>query len=163
MSHAVSPPVAAMPLALRVLAGVSVLALAGCASTYELTLMPRTSGKLFYGQAVEQSAGGAADVSITIEDKTYNGNWVATTEGRSTGYVSGGIGWGWRRGGIGVGSAPVVIDNAAGGEAKALLQAPDGSGLRCDFKGLGPGRTGGGTCQDDKGLLYDVQIRLKSQ
>jgi hypothetical protein len=136
-------------------------ALAGCASTYQLTLMPRNSGKLFYGEAVEQSAGGPAHLAVTLDDKTYTGDWVVTTESRSTGYISGGIGWGWRRGGIGVGSAPVVIDNPAGAESKALLQAPDGSGLRCDFRGMGPGRTGAGSCQDDKGLLYDVQIRPK--
>lgn len=136
--------------------------LAGCASTYSLTLMPRNSGKLYYGEAVERSAGGPADLSVTIEDKTYTGNWVAQTPGQTTGYVSAGFGWWGRRGGVGIGG-PVVVDNPTGGESKALLQAPDGSGLRCDFRGLGAGRSGGGTCQDDKGLLYDVQIRLKDR
>jgi hypothetical protein len=144
-------------------AGLAAVVLAGCASTYSLTLMPRNSGKLYYGEAVEQSAGGPADVSVTIEDKTYSGNWVAQTPGQSSGYVSGGFGWFGRRGGIGFGGGPVVVDNPTGGESKALLQAPDGTGLRCDFRGLGAGRSGGGTCQDDKGLLYDVQIRLKDR
>jgi hypothetical protein len=137
--------------------------LAGCASSYSLTLMPRNSGKLYYGEAVEQSSGGPADVSVTIEDKTYTGNWLAATPGQTSGYVSGGIGWFGRRGAIGVGGGPVVVDNPTGGESKALLQAADGSGLRCDFKGLGAGRSGGGICQDDKGLLYDVQIRRKDR
>jgi hypothetical protein len=150
-----------MTLSRSLAASAAALALSSCASTYQLTLMPRNSGKLFYGEAVEQSPGGAANLSVTIDEKTYSGDWVVTTESRSTGYISGGIGWGWRRGGIGVGSAPVVIDNPGGAESKALLQAPDGSGLRCDFRGPGPGRTGTGSCQDDKGLLYDVQIRLK--
>ncbi len=138
-------------------------ALAGCASTYELTLMPRTSGKLYYGTAVEQSAGGEATITVDIDNKIYNGNWVPTSTGRSTGYVSGGFGWGGhgRFGGIGVGTAPVIVDNGEGAAAKALLQAADGSGLRCDFRGLQPSSSAGGTCQDDKGLLYDVQIRLK--
>jgi hypothetical protein len=136
-------------------------ALAGCASTYQLTLMPRTAGKLYYGEAVEQTAGGVANVSVTIDEKTYTGTWLATTPDRTTGTISGGIGFGGRRGGFGIGTAPVVIDNPTGGESKALLQAPDGAGLRCDFKGTSTGRSGGGTCMDDKGLVYDVQIALK--
>lgn len=132
----------------------AVTLLAGCASTYELTLMPRTSGKLYYGEAVQRGA--QADVSVTIEGKTYTGTWVEVAPDRTTGYVAGW--WGWRRSGIGT---TVTVDNPAGGEAKALLQAADGSGLRCDIRGMAYGRSGGGTCQDDKGLVYDVQIRLK--
>jgi uncharacterized protein YceK len=136
---------------------IAIALLGGCASTYQLTLMPRTRGKLYYGEAVEKSGASQADVSVTIEDKTYTGTWVYTVADRTSGYLVGGF-WGWRRSGLGT---VVSVDNPAGGEAKALLQAPDGSGLRCDFKGLGVVRGGGGTCQDDKGLLYDVQIRLK--
>jgi hypothetical protein len=132
------------------------LLIAGCSSTYQLTLMPRTSGTLYYGEAVE--LGSQADVSVTIDRKTYTGTWVYSTPDRATGYVSGG--WGWRRSAIG---GTVTVDNPGGGEAKALLQATDGSGLRCDFRGMASGRTGGGTCQDDKGLLYDVQIRAKER
>lgn len=134
--------------------------LSGCASTYQLTLMPRTSGKLYFGEAVEQSAGGEASLTVRIDDQVYTGTWVTTSSSRSTAYVTGGVGWG-RRGSVGVGTAPVVIDNAEGASAKALLQATDGSGLRCDFRGLGSSGSAGGTCQDDKGLLYDVQIRLQ--
>lgn len=137
------------------------LLLAGCASTYSLTLMPRNSGKLYYGEAVEQSSGGPATVTVQIEDKVYTGTWVVTTPSSTTGYITGGIGWYGRRGGIGFGGGPVVVDNPGGAESKALLQAADGSGLRCDFRGMGRGSSGGGSCQDDKGLLYDVQIRLK--
>ncbi|MEW5881055.1 MAG: hypothetical protein AB1761_11510 [Pseudomonadota bacterium] len=138
----------------RAFLSAGVVLIAGCASTYELTLMPRTAGKLYYGEAVQR--GSQADVSVTIEGKTYTGTWVEVTPDRTTGYVSGW--WGWRRSGIGT---TVTVDNPAGGEAKALLQAADGSGLRCDIRGMAYGRSGGGTCQDDKGLVYDVQIRLK--
>ena len=144
----------------RFVVGAAVLALTGCASTYSLTLMPRNSGKLYYGEAVEQSAGGPAALTIQIEDKVYSGTWVASTPATTSGYVSGGFGWYGRRGGIGFGGGPVVVDNPTGGESKALLQAADGSGLRCDFRGTARA-SGGGTCQDDKGLVYDVQIRLK--
>ena len=49
-------------------------ALTGCASNYQLTLMPRNSGTLFYGDAVEQSAGGEAIVTVNIDEKIYTGN-----------------------------------------------------------------------------------------
>lgn len=135
-------------------------ALAGCASTYQLTLMPRTAGKLYYGEAVEQSPGGPARVNITIEDKTYSGTWLAIAPDNNNGTISAGFGFGSRRGGIGFGT-PVIVENSNGGESKALLQAPDGTGLRCDFKGTSSGRSGAGTCTDDKGLIYDVQIAAK--
>ena len=140
---------------------IALITLNGCAVTYDLTLMPRSSGKLYYGEATEQRGSAQAQVSITIEDKTYTGTWIATTPERTTGTVAAGVGFGSRHGGIGFGTAPVVVDNPSGGESKALLQAADGSGLRCDFKGTSSGRSGGGTCLDDKGLIYDVQIALK--
>ena len=130
---------------------VAALALAGCASTYNLTVMPRDSGKLYSGIA-DDNGSGEGRISITIEDKTYSGTWLETQPSTTTGYVSGGFGF--RRGGVG---SFITLDNPQGGESKALLTAPDGSGLRCDFK-TGQGR-GGGTCRDDKGRMYDVQVR----
>ena len=136
---------------MRHLALIAALALAGCATSYELTVMPQDSGKLYSGTA-EENANGEGRISITIENKTYTGTWIETQPSTATGYVSGGFGF--RRGGLG---SFITIDNPQGGEAKALLTAPDGSGLRCDFKS--GGTRGGGVCRDDKGRLYDVQIR----
>jgi hypothetical protein len=143
-------PVARWPaaVALAVLMG-------GCGTTqHHLTLMPRDSGKLYQGVA-EDSGGSEGPIAITIEARTYTGTWVEVVPDRTSGYVSGAYGargYGWGLGGS------VTMDNPSGGMAKALLQAPDGAGLRCDFRG-GSGRAGGGTCRDDKGLEYDVQIR----
>ena len=126
----------------------------GCASTYELTLMPRDSGTLYHG--VAGNVGGAeGPMSVTIGDRTYAGTWVEVVADRSTGYVTGG--YGFHRGGFGLGGV-VSMDNPQGGEAKALLRSADGAGLRCDLRG-GAGRAGGGVCRDDKGLEYDVQFR----
>jgi hypothetical protein len=137
---------------LRILLATAALALGGCATTYQLTLMPRDSGKLYYGTA-EDTGGAEGNVSISIDDKTYKGTWVQVTSDRSTGYVTGGFG---RRGFIGLGST-VTIDNPEGGLATALLQSADGAGLRCHFRS-GYGR-GGGSCRDDRGREYDVQLR----
>jgi hypothetical protein len=142
---------------IHVLTLAGALVLAGCATSYQLAVMPRDSGKIYSGTA--ENAGGASEgaISITIEDKVYKGTWVQISPGTSAGYVSGGYGWwgGWRGGG---GGGTVVMDNPQGGDAKALLSASDGSGLRCDLRG-GFYSRGGGVCRDDRGREYDVQIR----
>jgi hypothetical protein len=144
-----------MQLRTRITTLAVALVAAGCASTYQLTLMPRDSGKIYYG-VVDDTGGGEGRMSVEIDGKTYSGTWVQVSAERSSGFVSGGWGWGGRRGGLGLGTM-ITLDNPQGGEAKALLQAPDGSGLRCDFRS-GQGR-GGGLCRDDRGREYDVQIR----
>ena len=136
---------------MRPLPFLAALALAGCATSYELTVMPQDSGKLYSGTA-DENANGEGRISITIEGKAYAGTWVETQPAQTTGYVSGGFGF--RHGGMG---SFITMDNPQGGELKALLTAPDGSGLRCDFR-AGQGR-GGGACRDDKGRTYDVQVR----
>ena len=63
------------------------LLLGGCASSYNKTLMPRDSGKLYSG-VIEDSGRGEGRVAVTIEDKTYEGTWVQVTSERSTGFVT---------------------------------------------------------------------------
>jgi hypothetical protein len=133
------------------------LLLAGCSTTYGLTLMPRNSGKLYQGEATGPT-GGDMKVTVTIDNRVYRGDWVASNPPPSTGFVVGGV-FGGGRPGVGLGTTVVVQDQVAT-EAKALLRAEDGSGLRCDFKGV-QGSSGTGTCYDDDGLTYDVQLRRK--
>ena len=132
----------------------ALLAVSGCATTYQLSLMPRDSGKLYSGFVHDTGAGEGA-ISVTIEGTTYNGSWVQASPDRSYGYVSGAYGgrrgWGWGAGGI------ISMDNPHGAEAKALLTAANGAGLRCDFRSSYG--TGGGVCRDDRGREYDVQMR----
>ena len=133
----------------------------GCATTtYQLSVMPRDSGKIYPGIA-QYGSGAEGPISISIEGKEYRGTWVQTVPSYTTGFTTGigwggwgGRGWGYHGGAGGIYS----MDNPQGGEVKALLTAPDGSGLRCDFRG-GPTLRGGGACRDDKGMTYDVQIR----
>ena len=132
---------------------VAALALSGCTTTYQLQLMPRDSGRMYSGTA-QDTRYGEGTISITIEDKTYSGTWVATSPDRATAYVSGGYGWG-RHGGAGIGI--VTMDNPQGAEGKALLSSSDGAGLRCDLRSSYG--HGGGVCRDDKGREYDVQMR----
>jgi len=130
----------------------------GCATTYDITLMPRDSGKLYAG-ILEDVGRTEGRVSVKLEDRSYTGTWVQVTSNRTSGYVSGGWaghrGWGgWGMGGI------VSVENPEGATATALLQSPDGAGLRCEFRGSYG--TGGGRCRDDQGREYDVQLRAKA-
>ncbi|MDH4094379.1 MAG: hypothetical protein OEV81_06265 [Betaproteobacteria bacterium] len=130
--------------------------LAGCATTYGLTLMPRDSGEQYFGEAVS-SGSDEAEVTIAIGERTFKGTWVVSRPPPTTGIaIGGGFGTYGRRMGT-----TVVVDAQAGTDAKALLRAADGSGLRCDFRGVHGAGAGSGTCQDDRGLTYDVQIRAK--
>ena len=134
------------------------LLLTGCASTYQLTLMPRDSGRTYSGVMGNVSSG-QGPISVTIENRTYSGTWVESAPAYTTGWVGGGLGYGHRGwGGWGWGGGTIHMDTPGGGASKALLTAPDGSGLRCDLRGTRSG--GGGECRDDKGKEYDVQIRL---
>jgi len=140
---------------MRITAIAAALVLAGCATSYELALMPHDRGVIYTG-AAQDTGSGQGPISVTIEGKTYSGTFVQATPDRTYGYVSGGWGWGgWHPwGGLG---ATVSVENPQGAQAKALMSAPDGSGLRCDLR-MGYGY-GDGMCRDDRGRIYDVQIR----
>ena len=101
------------------LALAGLLGLAGCASTYHLTLMPRDSGKTYSGSMAGLNAG-QGPISITIEGKTYNGTWVESAPATTTGWV-GGAGYGHRGWAWGWGGGAIHMDNPGGGAAKALL------------------------------------------
>src|SRR5215210_6325603 len=107
---------------MRYAAIVTALALAGCASSYELKVMPRDSGRIYTGTA-QDAGNGEGTISITLDNKAYNGTWTETQPSTATGYVMGGFGWG-RRGWGGLGSF-ITMDNPQGGEAKALLTSSD--------------------------------------
>lgn len=139
------------------LALAGLLGLAGCASTYQLTLMPRDSGRTYSG-VMDGLTSGQGPISVTIDGKTYNGTWVETAPAYTSGWVGGGMGYGYRGWGGFWGGGTVRMDTPGGGAAKALLTASDGAGLRCELRGTRSG--GGGECRDDKGREYDVQIRL---
>jgi hypothetical protein len=132
----------------------ALLTLGGCATQYDLTLRPRNGGPAATGTASDL-APGQAQVTIEIGEKTYQGTWTQVAPERSTTYV-GASSWGWWDWG------PNSASARASGEtvAKALLQAPDGSAMRCDF--FGPTLDHGtGTCVDDKGQNFDVQFRSR--
>ena len=119
--------------------------------------MPRDSGKLYSGTAESGSGSEGSDLDHHRGQDLHRdlGVDVAAQHHRLFAPASAGDWGGWHGGG---GGAMVTVDNPQGGEAKALLSASDGSGLRCDLRSGGYS-TGGGVCRDDRGREYDVQVR----
>ena len=97
------------------------LTLGGCASTYQLTLMPRDSGKLYYGTA-DDAGGAEGAIAITIEGRTYAGTWVEVVSDRATATWPAASATG-SAAAAGAWAGLSRIDNPTGGEAKALLRS----------------------------------------
>src|SRR5205085_545627 len=77
----------------RIVLAAAALALGGCASTYQLTLMPRDSGRLYTG-ALESVSSGEGRIAVDIEGKHYAGTWVESAPASTSGWVTGGYGYG---------------------------------------------------------------------
>lgn len=131
-----------------------VVALSGCA--YQLSAMPRDGGQLYYGEATNNQMGGGS-VTLTIEGRTYTGQWVRT--GSNDSYTILTTHARNNRGGTSTGTA-FGQTVGAGGTGKAMLSSPDGKGLRCEFSGGGSG-SGGGICIDDAQRVYDLMFSYK--
>ena len=129
----------------KILAGIGLLALLSGCATYDLALMPRGPGKMAHGVAKQIDK----TVSITIDDRTYDGKFV---------YVRGGafsLGTVFSGGQVATGNA---IGISATGNGNVLAQAADGHNLRCVFSFSGLSQSGTGTCLTDDQQLYDLQI-----
>lgn len=127
-----------------------IFAVGGCASSFDLTLMPRGSGERYSGTLA--GSGGTGEATVTIDGRTYRGPAVRTRDGSATAVMTTVV----------PGRAPATsIGSVSAGDAavRALLSSADGKGLRCDFIGSSSG--GSGTCTDDSGKIYDVIIRRK--
>ena len=132
----------------------TVIALTGCA--YQITAMPRDSGKIYSGEATNNQMGGG-DITITIEGTQYKGKWTRTGSNDSYTVLTtyGTTSRGARTSTTGFGQT-----YGSGGTGKAMLSSVDGKGLRCEFAGGGSG-SGGGVCVDDGGRVYDIQFGYK--
>lgn len=127
------------------------LLLAGCA--YNVTLMPRDSGKTYTGTL--QAGNGHGTMTMAMEGVSCTGPVARVGSNETFGFANS---FGTNsRGGFSSGFSTI----AAAGDvhAKAMLSCSDGSGLRCDITGR-PG-SAGGVCQDDKGRLFDAIAVLK--
>ena len=126
----------------------TVVGLAGCASTYDMNLMPRQSGKIYIGTASKQG------VEINIEGEVFRGSLVKVGSNER---------FGFSQKFATINGAPVQAfsNSYQSGDAfaKGLLASAEGHGLRCDIRFSG--RSGGGICLDDKEMVYDLTITRK--
>lgn len=126
--------------------------LAGCA--YQVTMMPRDSGKVYQG-TFNSKGNGTADMSVTIEGTTYSGQAVRVSSNDSFGFAQ--MFGSNNRGG----KVQTFGTSYQAGDVtmKAIMSSPDGKGLRCDVSGRDA--TGGGICVDDMQRIYDVVLVRK--
>lgn len=121
--------------------------LSGCA--YNVTLMPRDSGKTYAG-TLQASGGGNGTMSMAMGDVTCTGPVARVGSNETFGLVNS---FGTNnRGGFSSGLSTIAM--AGDVHAKAILSCSNGSGLRCDLTGRGA--SAGGVCVDDKGSVYDA-------
>ncbi len=141
---------------MRVIAGCIVVAitLSGCA--YQITAMPRDSGKIYTGEATNNQMGGG-EITITIEATTYKGRWARTGSNDSYTVLTT---HGPNSKGTSTSSTAFGQTYGSGGTGKAMLSSVDGKGLRCEFAGGGSG-SGGGICVDDASRVFDIQFGYK--
>jgi hypothetical protein len=128
--------------------------LLGCVGSHSFYLMDRKTGAS--GSATVPANGQhGGPIAITLGSKTYKGQWVYMQTGGSisigtTTAVSG------ARTATALGSS---IGLPTGGNGNIVATAEDGSTLHCAFDFSELDLRGIGTCQDNEGEMYDLQIR----
>lgn len=126
--------------------------LAGCAAPMKVTMMPRGSGEIYTGQ-FSGTSNGQGTIAVQIGDLSCSGPAarVASTETTSTAYIPS----------MTPGVAGLMALRHADGDStvKAILSCSDGTGMRCDL--VGRDRSGGGTCANDAGRIFDVIVTDK--
>jgi hypothetical protein len=114
-----------------------------------MTLMPRDSGRMYFGEFIGNGMG-VAKASLNIDGITYAGTAVRVSSNDTFGFMSA-----YGSNNRGVTSSSFGTYFAEGDRyVKAILSSSDGRGLRCDLVGRNHG--GGGICVDDNNKVYDV-------
>ena len=123
------------------------LTLSGCA--YQMTLMPRDSGKVYAG-ILNSDGTGAGTMSLNLDGDECAGPVARVASNQTFGFANtyGGNNRGVRA------AAFTTTSTTGDVSVKAMLSCKSGKGLRCDL--TGQGATGGGICLDDAGRIYDA-------
>lgn len=122
------------------------LLLSGCA--YNMTLMPRDSGKVYTGE-MQSNGTGSGTLTVTVDGDKCTGPTARVASNQTFGFANTYATNGKR-------SANAFTTMATSGDValKAILSCGSGKGLRCDL--TGQGSSGGGICVDDSGKVYDA-------
>ena len=126
--------------------------LSGCA--FNVTLMPRDSGKTFTGE-MTSSGGGSGSMTLRMDDQVCTGPVAKVASNESFGFANS---FGRNsRGGFGNSISTLAVDGDV--QLKAILSCNNGRGVRCDITGRNG--SGGGVCVDDAGKVYDALVVRK--
>lgn len=131
----------------KMMAMITTLALCGCA--YNVTLMPRDSGKTYQGELIS-NGGRSGTMTLRLDEVTCTGPAAKVASNESFGFAN--IYGSNSRGQTANAFATVTTSGDAA--VKAILTCSNGSGMRCDITGRGS--SAGGICLDDKGKVYDA-------
>lgn len=126
--------------------------LSGCA--YNVTVMPRDSGKTYTG-SMEGSGGGTGMMTVSIDGDACTGPVAKVASNESFGFAT--LYGRNNKGGFASASGSTYSDGDV--TLKAMLSCNSGKGFRCDVTGRGA--SGGGTCLDDQGKIYDLIVIRK--
>ena len=131
----------------RLIAIATMTALSGCA--YNLTLMPRDSGKTYSGEMLGKGDG-TGTLNVNLDGDTCSGPVARVASNQTFGFANT-----YATNNRGQSANAFTTSSSFGDVAlKGILSCKSGKGLRCDL--TGQGSSGGGICLDDTGKVYDV-------
>ena len=93
-------------------------------------------------------------MTILLANKEFKGQWILAETGGSVGIAAM-----TENSGTSMATATgVLVGLPTGGNGSILASASDGTNLRCLFNFSEINLKGTGTCRDNKGEMYDLQI-----
>lgn len=131
------------------------ISLASC--THSLTLMSQNNGDIGLGSANELGR----TVAISLNGESYNGNYSYVEQGNvsfSNAYAQGSVYSGARSAYASAYGNSATINQSYVGGGSIIARSESGKGIRCQFSFSTMSRSGAGICQDDKKVVYDLQI-----
>lgn len=118
-------------------------------------VMGRESGVMGSGDVKNILFGNSGPIEIKIEDQVYSGTWVAVRDPGSTQFsllnaysVNGGAVFG----------SALGASQADGGYGTAMLSAPSGDTLHCEYRYSNVTATANGICKHKNGEIFDLQV-----
>lgn len=130
-----------------ILSAAAILLVSACA--FNVTLMPRDSGKTYSGEMMG-SGNGAGTMTIKLDgDETCTGPVARVASKESFGFANTYMANSRGR----AASAFTTVATSGDVTIKAILSCTGGKGLRCEMTGQGGG---GGICVDDAGRIFDA-------
>ncbi|WP_156955196.1 hypothetical protein [Polaromonas glacialis] len=125
----------------------AMLLVSGCA--FNVTLMPRDSGKFYTGE-MAGPGNGTGTMTIKMEgDDVCTGPVARVASNESFGFANTYLANSKGK----VSSALTTVATSGDVTIKAILSCTSGKGLRCEMTGQGGG---GGICVDDSGRIFDA-------